>query len=385
MAIDKTTRAWIGVAIVVLIVLIGSYRASFTTTNPTANVVALPTTDDDIQIQVEQEVQQPIILGFMGPLTGDAAAYGQSIQRGVELAMEDLQVEGVSVVIEDSKCDGREAVTVINKLISVNNAAAIIGEVCSGATLAAAPIAEQQEVVLISASSTSPDITGAGDFIFRTVPSDALQGAFGADLVRERGHETLAILYGNEDYGVGFKDVLEDSFTGSVVATEAFERGTADMRTQLAKIQAENPDAIYIISNSPDSAVAALEQITELGIDAEVFGSEGLKSDAVLEAAGTAAEGLIVTSVSFGNDAFTAAHVVKYGEAPGPFAAQAFDAFTALAAAIDAGATTGPEIRDALYELSFQGVSGTIDFDTNGDIAGNYNIEQVQEGAFVTL
>lgn len=330
----------------------------------------------------EAEKKQ-IRIGFMGPLTGDAASYGIGIKKGVELAIRDSK-ENARLIAEDSKCEGKEAVNAITKLVNVDRVQVIIGEVCSGATLAAAPIAESNKVVLISAASTSPKITGAGEYIFRVVPSDALQGDFGAQLVAKKGYKKLAILYSNEDYGVGFTEVLAASFTrlnGTVVAKEAFERGASDVRTQLTKIKAAKPDALYIISNSPDSAVAALRQIKELGITAARFGSEGLKGPEVAKSG--VGEGLMVTSVSVGTSDFVAKHKAAYGEEPGPFAAQGYDAVTAVLRAIKGGASTGSEIKDALSRMIFDGASGRIAFDAKGDVAGNYDVYELRNATFV--
>lgn len=320
-------------------------------------------------------------VGVMLPLSGDAASYGESIKRGIELAKSNMQAD-IELVYVDSKCEGKEAVSSLTKLLTVDNVVAVIGEVCSGATLAAAPVAESNGVVMVSPSSTSPDITDNG-FVYRTVPSDALQGSFGAGLVKEHGHDKLAILYSNEEYGVGFSKVLEESFEGEVVASEAFDRGSVDLRTQITKIKSAKPDAVYVISNSPDSAAAALKQLKELKVGAAVYGSEGLKSDAILESAAEAAEGLIVTSVSSGSSEFIAKHEEAHEEGPGPFAAQGYDAYQALALVVHEGATTAEEIKSGLGAVSFTGASGKIVFDENGDIEGNYDVFVVEEGAFV--
>ena len=145
-----------------------------------------------------------------------------------------------------------------------------MAQLCSGATIPAAAVANEQKVVMVSPASTSPKLSEeGGDYFFRVIPSDSLQGDFGAKLVYEKGARKLAVLYSNEDYGVGFNSVLMESFPalgGDVVASEAFEPKSTDLRTQLTKIKAAEPDAIYIISNSPDSAAAALKQIDELGL-----------------------------------------------------------------------------------------------------------------------
>jgi branched-chain amino acid transport system substrate-binding protein len=367
-------KVWIIILIVAIVLLIGINVATFS--GITGNVVSTETGGDG-------EDDGIVKFGWMGPLTGDAASYGESIKKGVEMALEDSGLD-LEIVYEDSKCEATAAVTVVNKLVSIDGVDAIVGEVCSGATLAAAPIAEQNKVVLISSSSTSPDITNAGDYIFRTVPSDALQGVFAAQLIHSRGNARIGILYPNEDYGLGLKNVLEKAFEdrgGEDVATEAFEKGSSDLRTQLIKLNAGGPDAIYVISNSPDSAVAALRQIEELGINADIYGSEGLRGPEVSKLG--SAEGLVITSVSSGTTEFSRKHEEKFGEAPGPFAAQAYDAMTALAIAIEGGASTGEEIKDALSGMTFEGASGSIEFDENGDVFGNYDVLVLRGGEFV--
>ncbi len=325
-----------------------------------------------------------IKIGVMLPLTGDAASYGLGAQKGIDLAFEEAGLENVELIVEDSGCEGKNARSAAEKLVSVDGVVATIGELCSSATIAAAPTFESGEVVLISPASTSPKISESGDFIFRSIPSDALQGVFAAGVVYNAGLRNLAVLYPNEDYGVGFSEVLEGEFKsigGNVVASESFERGTTDVRAQLTKIRSAKPDVLFVISNSPDAAVAALRQIKELGLKVKLYGSEGLKSDEIAAAPG--AEGLIISSVSVGNDDFIQRHRDRYGEAPGPFAAQGYDAFLSLAAAIKSGASTGAEIRDYLYMLNLEGVSGVIDFDENGDISGNYDLYRSEGGSFV--
>jgi branched-chain amino acid transport system substrate-binding protein len=326
-----------------------------------------------------------IKVGVIIPLSSDAASYGLSVQKGIDLAKDELKLNNFEIIYEDSKCDGKESVNAINKLISVDKVQVVIGELCSGATLAVAPIAEQNEVILISPASTSPEITKAGDFIFRTVPSDLLQGKFAAKLVKDRGYNKLAILFSNEDYGLGFSEVLNDNFEGVIVANEAFERGTSDLRSQLTKIKNSGADSIFIISNSPDSAVSALRQIKQLGIKAQIFGSEGLRSEDIIKGAGSSAEGLILTSVNTGNFNFFKKYRSVYGESPGPFSPQGYDALQSISLAINNGAKNSKQIKDELYKMNFNGASGKIDFDRNGDVEGNYEVYFVKAGIFAPI
>ena len=292
--------------------------------------------------------QASINIGVMLPLSGDASTYGISARKGAELAYKELGLkkEKVNLVFEDSQCDGKNAVNAINKLINVEKVVAVLGELCSSATLAVAPIAEKNKVVLISPGSTSPKITTAGDYIFRTIPTDARQGVFAANLLKKEKVKRLAVLYPNEDYGKGFNGILTDSFKkigGKVVASESFERGSTDLRTQLTKIKSKRPKALFLISNSPDAAIAALRQIKELRLKVRLFGSEGLKAKEIASASG--ANGLIITSVTPGTKKFNNAHQKFFGEAAGTFSAQAYDAIASINEAIKKKARTGVAIK----------------------------------------
>lgn len=333
-----------------------------------------------------EEVQEgePLRIGVMVPLSGGAASYGNSVQRGVELAVEDSGAN-VELIFEDSKCAGPDAAAAASRLINVNRVDAIIGELCSDATTAAAPVTSGASVPLISPASTAPGISDLGEFVFRTISSDLKQGSFGAKLVSERGFSKLGILHTNEQYGVGFDAVLKERAPEEgieIIASEAIAADALDARAQIAKIKAAGPDSLYIISNAPQTSAAILKQVKEVGLGGvQLFGSEGLKSeDVVLGAGPGGAEGLVLTTVSSGNEEFVMAHTEKFGEAPGPFAAQAYDAMMALINANEAEGT----LVEALRGVSFEGVGGPIAFDENGDVMeASYEVFTVKAGAFV--
>lgn len=332
---------------------------------------------------------EDVKVGVMVPLSGDTASYGEAVSQGVRLAVKDLGIEdSVQLVFQDSKCEAKEAANAVNQLVNANKVVAIVGELCSGATLAAAPVVEQAQTPLVSPASTAPTVSDAGEYVFRTIPSDAAQGAFGAQLVYDKGFKKLAVLAIQDDYGTGFDSVLKESFPalgGEVVASEFFQRGDVDVRTQLTKIKNAGADALYIISNTPDSAVAALRQATELGLELALFGSEGLKGPDVIEGAKEAAEGLVVTAPSAASESFMQGFQEEFGAEPGTFSAQAYDAMTAIGKALIDGATTGDAIKNYFGELSFEGASGVIDFDDNGDVSGTYDVVTVENGEWVLV
>ena len=327
-----------------------------------------------------------IKVGFMGPLSGDIALFGENTKNGVEMALVDSQLQNVEIIYEDSKCDPKESVSIINKFVA-EGVVAIVGDTCSGSALAAAPIAKENGVVMVSASATSPEITKESH-LYRTIPSDALQGEFAANIIYENELESLGILYVNDDYGLGLNNVLTEAFEalgGEVVASESFERASVDVRTQVAKVRNARPDAVYIVSNSIDSSLAVLQQIEELGVTSVVYASEGLKSQEVIDGAGQASEGLRTTSVTSGTSTFREQYLETFSEEPGLFVAQGYDAGAAIFKAIQAGATTKETVIAQLTTLQFEGATGTIDFDEDGDVAGNYDVFEVVNGTFVLV
>ncbi|HLD63847.1 MAG TPA: ABC transporter substrate-binding protein, partial [Candidatus Peribacteraceae bacterium] len=153
---------------------------------------------------------EPIKIGFIGPLTGDAAALGVDILHGIQIAVDDANATGgidgrqIQIVAEDGRCTGADAASAAQKLINVDKVVAILGGQCSGETLAIAPIAEAAGVPIISAISSNPDVTEAGEFIFRVYPSDALKTVVMAKYFADNDWKRVAILTTNADFSVGF-------------------------------------------------------------------------------------------------------------------------------------------------------------------------------------
>lgn len=201
--------------------------------------------------------EKEIKIGAILPLTGDAAKYGESAKRAIDLAVEEINSTGgikgskIKVIYEDDQALPEKGVSAIQKLITVDKVHVVIGAMPSSVTLAMAPIAEKNKVVLFSPASSNPKITEAGDYIFRNDVSDIFEGGKMADETWQRlKFRKAAVLYINNDYGVGIKDVFVYRFTvlgGEIVATENFEQGTTDFRTQLTKIKQGNPEAVYIV------------------------------------------------------------------------------------------------------------------------------------------
>ena len=159
---------------------------------------------------------EPIKIGFVGPLSGDVANLGQNIRAAVEVARDEINNQGgingrkIQVIFEDGKCDSKAATAAGNKLINLDKVKMIVGGVCSGETLAIAPMAEKNNVILISPASTNPKVTQAGDYVFRLIPSDSFQGKFAAEyMYNTLGKRSIAVLYTKNDWGVGVSNVFK--------------------------------------------------------------------------------------------------------------------------------------------------------------------------------
>ena len=363
----RLSKKRLGIAVVILVVVIIGL------------VIGFSGDDNDVEAA-------PLKIGVMIPLSGQLGNYGEAARKSILLAHEELGAN-IELIIEDTKCDSKEALTSISKLININGVKAIVGPFCSSETLPSAPIANQNKIPIISPAATSPEITNAGDYVFRTAPSDLFQGKFGAELVFDRGLKKAAMLYSNEEYGVAITRVFKEEFEklgGQIVADESFLPEEKDLKTQLIKIKSSDADAIYIASAATETTAISLKQMKELGMTVALFGTETLNGPDTLEA-GDAAEGLIITSVNPGTDNFADRYRAKYNEEPGVFTPHTYDAYRAIAIAIKSGATTGEEIKNKLYTIEFDGESGHIAFDENGEVSSDYQLLQVKNGKIVPL
>lgn len=342
-----------------------------------------------------------IKIGAILPLTGDAALYGDSLKKGVDLALTQINSKGgikgrpVTVNYEDSKAVPADGVAAFKKLVDVNRVIAVIGDAVSSVTLAFAPIAEKNRVVVLSPLSSAPALTNAGDFIFRNVPSDLYGGRVAAYFsVKDQGWKKIAILYINNDFGVGLKRVFwesVESLGSKIVAGEGYEAGGRDFRTQLLKIRATNPEAIFIIGYGEVSQI--LIQAKEIGLKTKFLGTGLLEDPNVIKLAKEAAEGIYFTQLQYdatSDDSivkdFVGLFTRKYNSKPDIIAAYGYDAMLVLATAIEKSNLTSGGIRDQLYKIkNFHGVTGDIAFDKNGDVIQPMGIKTVKNGEFVWL
>lgn len=350
-----------------------------------------------IIVQTKKEPEE-IKIGAILPLTGDAAPYGESMKRGIELAIDELNKSGgikgkkIILVYEDDQANPALAVSGFRKLVTINKVPVVIGGATSSVTLAVAPIAEKDRTVFLSPGSSAPAVTNAGDYIFRNCTSDVFDGMIIAKYaVQELRLKKFGILYINNDFGVGLRDTFRaevDKLGGKVVSEEAFEQGATDFRTQISKFMKSGQDAVFFVAYKEAGRI--LRQAKELHLRTK-FLSVGIFEDPkVFELAGDAANGVYYTYRSYDPRSediriktFVNNFRSKFATDPDLYAVYSYDAAKILAFAMGKSDLSGPSIKDALYAVKqFPGVTGNITFDSNGDVLLPMGIKVVDDKSF---
>ena len=336
-----------------------------------------------------------IKIGAILPLTGDLATYGDEVKKGIDIGLE-LYKDSVVVLYEDDKGQPRDGVNAINKLM-FENVKYIIGAVPSSVTLSIAPVAEKNEIILLSPASSSPDITSAGDYIFRNYPSDVYEGKAMAELAVEKGYKNFISITINNDYGIGlkkvFKKTVEDN-NSKVLIQKEFNEGDVNFKPMLVSLNKylkENDVAFFIVGYGGELG-RIIKQARELGINNQFFSTVNFLDNNTKVTGGKSIEGTIFSSPSFDvNDkdtlivSFVEKYKDKYGKDPTIWSGQGYDAIRILMSVIDKKTKTS-EVKNKLYKLSdFPGVTGETSFDNNGDVIKSLTVMTVKNGQFKSL
>jgi branched-chain amino acid transport system substrate-binding protein len=336
-----------------------------------------PATEDEVAVEDDGVIK----IGYIGPLTGGLASVGVMEQNVINDFLEvypEWDGREVEVIFEDGQCNGQPAANAAQKLINVDGVELILGAGCSGETLAAAPIANEAEVVLFSSVSTSPEVTDAGDFVFRNAPSDANSSVIMTQEVANQGYEKVAIISEQTDFGAAYHNSVEEQLADlgiEVVVSERFPSEVTDFRTVLQSVSENEADVILNLANSASAAGFIVKQAAELGLNLPVYGTDVMSGAEYTEIAGEAAVGtfLVMTAADTSDEdvlAFLDAYEAKYGEKAPAEAYALFDQdrMHIVMQAIEAVGYDGPAIRDYLYEMEpYDGLSGSVEFDENGD------------------
>lgn len=341
---------------------------------------------------------QSVKIGFIGPLTGDAASTGLADKAAVEVAVDEVNKSGginghtLEVIFEDGQCDAKTANTAASKLINVDQVPVIIGGLCSNETGAFGQMAMEKKVIVFSYGSSAPALSQLGKYFFRSYPSDSFEGKFDAEYAYNNfGARKIAIAYHLTDFATQIKNVFEPRFKelgGEIVSDEGAAQESRDYRTMLTKIKAANPDLIYLLMY-PEGATVLMRQAEALGLQKKIFGDAVLvdpklqKDIKDLKLAVFYPE--IVTPKS--PDSFRSAVLAKTGGDQVPVSApQAYDNVKIITEMMKEFGTDTEKIQEEMHKLSYDGISGHIQFDANGDLtSANFVMKQIVNGEAVDV
>lgn len=337
-------------------------------------------------------------LGAIAPLTGDAASYGIEVQRAAELALEDINAQwategkSLSLVWENGACNGEDASTAASKLVDIDMVEVILGGFCSSETLAAAAITEPAGVLLFSPGSSSPAVTDAGEYVYRDWPSDSFQGTKLAELANQMGYKTVGMISEEQDYTKGISGAFTAEFEklGGTVVEEMYLTEDTDFKTQLTKLSAATPDVYFVNPQTPAKADVIFKQMQDMGLVGPFLLNDVAGTSADLLATykdyieGSYTATLYIDEDSQGVMDITARYQEKYGESIqylGYFLTS-YDATWILANAVAEVGNDGDMVKAYLDTFAgYEGLSGSISFDSYGDPITGHSVYRVVAGA----
>ncbi|MGY4878642.1 ABC transporter substrate-binding protein [Vreelandella aquamarina] len=367
-------------------------------------------------------------VGFLGGFTGGIESLTPPIFDGARLAVEQVNAQGgllggqeLVMPTGDTTCsDASAASNAADRMVNTEQVTAIVGALCTGATIAAANnAAVPGGVLMVSPASTAPAVTAIddNDLVFRTVPSDAFQGEMLAKLLLEKGIDYVAVTYVNNDYGSGLSDAFTTAFEaggGEVAASLGHEDNRADYRSELGSLSVSGAETLVVLAYADTSGQTVLRQAYEGGMFTQYVGADGMVGDSLIEAIGAdVLDGMIATRPGSpdlpGTEIFNSAAEEAGYDPSSVFAAQAYDAAFLVALAIEQNGSAEREgLSEALRsvssapgevilpgewekaveliaagtEINYEGASGTHEFDENGDVPGVVVEMVVEDGTF---
>ena len=339
-----------------------------------------------------------IVIGAIGPLSGGASTYGQSVKNGAQIFLDKVNanggIDGKQVVLkfEDDEADPTKAINAYDKLVNQDGVGLLLGPVTSGAANAVGPNATADGVPMITPSGTETNLTTTGgEFVFRTCYIDATQGEVIAKYSTENlGAKTMAVLYNKDsDYSIGIAEAAKTQFEsngGKVVEYVSYNEGDKDFSAQLTNIKGSNPDVLVL----PDyySVVGVIaDQARKIGITSQLMGGDGWDSPELVKIGGDAVEGAFFVNHYSPNDTdeavqeFVNSYKEKYGQTPDAFAALSYSTLQLFEEAITkAGSTDGEAVKEALKNIEGETISGNIKFDENRNPQKSVSIIKIENG-----
>jgi len=340
----------------------------------------------------------PIVIGHFASMSGPQATFGISTDRAIRLAIKEKNAAGgikgrmIELVTIDDAGKQSEAATAVTRLINDHKAVAILGEVASSLSLAGGPIAQKSGVPMISPSSTNPDVTDVGDYIFRVCFLDDFQGWVAAKFAKDTLKATKsAILYDQaQAYSAGLADYYEKAFKqlgGEIVTKQAYTGGNLEISAQLQAIKGANAEVVFVPGYYSDAGTI-IRKGREAGITAKFLGGDGWDSEELPKIAGDAINGNFFTNHYAPEEDrpevknFVEKYKAEHKATPDGLAALGYDAALVLFNSMErAKSLNGKDLRDAIAATKdFTGVTGTFSIDENRNAKKSAVIVEYKDG-----
>lgn len=377
-------------------------------------------------VQAADTVKIGVVMGFTGPIE----SLTPGMAAGAEMALKHASDTGaflggktLATVRGDSTCtDASAATTTVERLVTSDKVAAIVGPDCSGVTIAAVNnVAAPKGVVMVSSSATSPALTTIKDkgYFFRVVPSDARQGQVLAQVVKSRGIKKVAVSYTNNDYGKGLQESFGNAYKalgGTITLASAHEDGKADYSAEVAALAASGADALVVFGYVDQGGKGIIEAAIDTDAFTKFFGSDGMVGDSLIKALGSDIEGFVTTlpgAESSARESFAQDAKPSGLNTSGPFIAESYDAAALIVLAIQAaGSVDSSSIQgkmmavanapgEKIYygekelakamailakggDVDYVGITN-VEFSDVGETSGQYREQEVRNGAYATI
>lgn len=326
---------------------------------------------------------QAIKIALVIPTTGPVTQYGDMVKEGATTAVEMANAKGgingkqIELVSVDDACEPKQGPVAANRVVN-SKIGYVIGPVCSGASIAAAPIYNNEGVVVVTPSATSPALTDGKNyhFIFRTIGRDDQQGPAAAKFIIEKiKPQKVAVLHDKQSYGQGIAAAVRDDLKKAKIDVALFEginAGDSDYSAVITKLKSAKADFVYFGGYHPEMGLL-LRQAAEQGLKVRMMGPEGVGNPEVNAIAGNAVEGMLVTlpadfSANAKNAPVVKAFQDKKRNASGAFQLTSFAAAQALLEAIKAAGDNPAKVADHLHKATIDTVIGPVSWNKQGDL-----------------
>lgn len=374
------------------------------TTLIVGSIVGCGSSNQTVEENGSNDGTDTIQIAVAGPMTGDNSEYGIGFVNAAELKAQEWNEKGgvlgkkVKIVKFDDKNTSEEATTIAQKIISDKKVSGVIGHFSSGVCMTAAPIYQENKIIEISPSASHPDYSKIGDYIFRNNTVISKEAAASVDIaINDLKKKKIGIISIMTDWGTNTAGIVKEMIANNgdssitVVAHEEVMEGSDDYTLAITKLEEAGAEVV-ICCGMYNLVAPVAKQYKQINPEIKIVGFSNAYSDQLIELGGTAVEGVCFPVIFFSNSEedkiknYVEEYKKKYGTTPSALTSQAYDSTGLLLTAIEEAGTVEQEaVKNKLYEIEYDGVTGFTKFDSNGDVDKQFVKVTIQDGKFVKM